>query len=112
MIKHKANSTKYQWGEGCFGWHLLDNSDLSVIQESMPANTHESRHYHHRAQQLFYILKGIATFNIEGEKIQVKKNECIHIRKGQVHKISNNSSSLLEFLLISHPHAHGDRTEV
>jgi mannose-6-phosphate isomerase-like protein (cupin superfamily) len=112
MIKHKANSKKYQWGGGCFGWHLLDNSDLSVIQESMPVDTHEGRHFHNNAQQFFYILAGIATFNIDGKNLQVKKHESIHIEKGQAHRIANKGDCQLEFLLISQPHAHGDRTEL
>ena len=55
----------YQWGDGCDGWVLLDTNELSVKQECMPAQTSESLHYHEKAQQFFFILKGIGTFVVE-----------------------------------------------
>ncbi len=109
MIKNKHNSPKYTWGDNCFGWHLLNNPSLSVIQETMPAGTQEALHLHRKSQQFFYILKGRATFNIDGKEFKIEPGEGIHISKGQAHQISNQSQDELEFLVISEPHAHGDR---
>lgn len=51
MMKiNKALAQHYQWGAQCDGWHLVQNRELSVIHERMPAQTAEVNHYHHHAQ--------------------------------------------------------------
>jgi len=109
MKKTKENSEAYQWGVDCSGWYLVNNKELSVIQELMPPNTSEKNHKHINAQQFFYILRGEATFIIDGETTLIEKNQGIHITKNQVHQIKNNGDTDLEFLVISQPHSHNDR---
>ncbi len=109
MIINKSNSEKYSWGDNCLGWHLLNTSSLSVIQEIMPPSTKEQMHYHTKTQQFFYILTGVATFNINEKEVVVKANNGMHILPNQKHQIANNSADELEFLVISEPHSHGDR---
>lgn len=99
----------YQWGDGCDGWNLVDEPELSVKQERMPAGTAEQLHYHERAQQFFFILKVTATFEINGELIAVKEQEGIKIKKGTKHRISNNTGEDLEFILSSQPSTQNDR---
>lgn len=112
MKKTKQNSKEYSWGTNCLGWHLVNEKELSVIQEVMPPNTGEVAHKHRDSQQFFFILKGIATFELEGKVTLVKENEGMHIQKNQVHKIQNNTDMDLEFLVISQPHSHKDRITV
>ena len=64
LNKHTALH-HYKWGNNCDGWVLADTETLSVKQELMPMHTAESLHYHKKAQQFFFILKGIATFEVE-----------------------------------------------
>jgi len=45
------NVEHYVWGDSCDGWHLVLQSDLSVIEECVPAGASEVRHYHQKAQQ-------------------------------------------------------------
>ena len=99
----------YQWGEGCDGWNFVDETSLSVKQERMPAGTSEALHYHQQAQQFFFILKGIASFEIEGESIILKEQEGIHIQPRQKHRISNHTESELVFILSSQPSTKNDR---
>lgn len=99
----------YQWGADCDGWNLVDEDGLSVKQELMPAGTSEVKHYHERAQQFFFILKGTATFEIEGTTIQVNEGEGLHIEAGKRHRILNESSEELEFILSSQPSTSNDR---
>jgi len=75
----------------------------------MPLGTSEQLHYHTFAQQLFYILSGKATFEVEGQIRVVNANESIHIPKGTKHCVSNKGDSVLEFIVISEPKSHGDR---
>jgi mannose-6-phosphate isomerase-like protein (cupin superfamily) len=109
QVKSIENAEHYSWGDNCDGWHLLKSDSLSVIRERMPTDTSEQLHFHTHAQQLFYILSGIATFEVEGEIIVVNENESLHIPKGVKHCIGNKSDSILEFLVISEPKSHGDR---
>ncbi len=108
-VKTIENSEHYIWGNRCDGWHLLKTDSLSIIHERMPANTSESLHFHKNAQQFFYILEGIATFEIEGELFEVTKNQGFHIKPNYKHRILNNTSVELKFLVISEPKSHGDR---
>jgi mannose-6-phosphate isomerase-like protein (cupin superfamily) len=106
----KYNSLKhYQWGTGCDSWNLVEEKKLSVKQEQMPAGTSEIKHYHKEAQQIFFILTGTATFEVEGESIVVKMGEGLHIPAGDTHKISNSTEENLEFIVCSQPSTIHDR---
>lgn len=105
----KENSKEYDWGKNCKGWHLVNTKELSVIQELMPSGTEEIKHKHSKSQQFFYIIKGEATFLINGEKRQVSSNQGIHIEPNNFHQIKNETDENLEFIVISQPHSHGDR---
>ena len=112
MILSTSNTEHYNWGQNCDGWHLLKSDTLTVIQERMPPNTGEQLHYHHKAQQLFYILSGTATFNVNGVTEMAGPNQSIHIKPDTQHCILNNGDADLHFLVISEPKSHGDRVNV
>jgi len=99
----------YQWGDGCDCWVLLDTDSLSVKQERMPAQTAEALHYHEKAQQFFFILKGIATFVVENESYTVYTGQGFHIESGKKHRIINNTAEDIEFILSSQPSTNNDR---
>jgi len=51
----QENALKYyQWGKNCEGWTMVDEPDLTVKVEAMPAGTEEVLHYHAYAQQFFF----------------------------------------------------------
>jgi mannose-6-phosphate isomerase-like protein (cupin superfamily) len=60
-------------------------------------------------QQVFYILSGTATFEVEGAIKTVKPDQSIHFPPNIKHRILNNGGTDLHFLVISEPKAHGDR---
>ncbi len=103
------NAENYKWGDNCDGWHFLKNDALSVIRENMNPGTAEQMHLHQLAQQLFYILSGVASFEIAGEALELKEGESVHIPAGTIHRIANKSNEVLHFLVISQPKSHGDR---
>ena len=112
MIQSKHNSEHYTWGNACDSWVLNDSSNLSVKHEKMPAGTAEQLHFHERAEQVFYILKGEAMLQINNEKFQVRSGESISILPGSKHFISNESEDEIEFLVISSPSTYNDRIEI
>lgn len=111
MIKTKENSEHYSWGNNCDGWHLVQSSSLSIIEELMPPHTEETSHYHEKSQQFFRILKGTATFYVNDEVIKVPAGKGIHILPGIRHQIKNEEDVNLEFLVISEPTTRGDRIQ-
>ena len=62
LINKEKALQHYTWGDNCDGWVLVDTEQLSVKQERMPQQTFETLHYHEKAQQFFFILKGIALY--------------------------------------------------
>lgn len=112
MIKSIRNSEHYTWGNNCDGWRLLQSDNMSIIEERMPAHTREVLHYHRFAQQVFYILSGTATFEINSVIHHVQAHESIHIPPLTWHRIYNNNANDLKFLVISQPKASGDRIEL
>ncbi len=112
MIKSKENSEHYTWGDHCSGWHLVKSQKLSVIEELMPPKTQEKKHYHNNSQQFFRILSGTATFEIGTEVVEVESGSGIHIPPKVKHRIRNDQSVNLEFIVISEPTTRDDRYEV
>lgn len=102
----------YNWGESCDGWHLVKTSKLSVIQERVPPNCAENRHYHRNAEQFFFILSGVATMEMDGEFFTLTANDGIHVSAGVKHQISNQHHSDLLFTVTSTPPSHGDRVDL
>jgi mannose-6-phosphate isomerase-like protein (cupin superfamily) len=99
----------YKWGSDCDGWNLVNEESLSVKQELMPAGTKEVKHYHEKAQQFFFILKGSARFELDNSTIEINAGAGLHIKAGQKHSIANDSNEDLEFLLCSQPSTKEDR---
>jgi mannose-6-phosphate isomerase-like protein (cupin superfamily) len=100
---------QYTWGDDCYGWNFVDTDALSIKQELMPPDTSEKKHYHEFANQFFFVLKGKATFNIDGNEQVLKPHQGIEIKAGQKHFISNRSDTDLEFILYSQPSTNNDR---
>lgn len=78
----------------------------------MPSLTKEKLHFHSKAQQFFFILKGAATFYLEDAKIKVHEQKGISIPPQTRHFIANETSLPLDFLVISQPSTNEDRTLV
>lgn len=109
MKKSANNTPSYTWGNNCKGWPLAEDQSLRVIEEEMPPGTEEQLHYHEKAAQVFYILKGEAEFQVGEETILAAQGESLQIPAGHPHKISNKSNQNIRFLVISAPTTNGDR---
>ena len=107
-----ANAEHYAWGEGCDGWHMLKHPDLSVIQERVPAGRGEVKHYHTRARQYFFVLKGRASLEFDDQTVSFGPGEGVHVPPGVHHRFVNSGTEAGEFLVISAPTTQGDRTNV
>jgi mannose-6-phosphate isomerase-like protein (cupin superfamily) len=109
MIIDKVNALHYLWGNNCDSWVLNDTPELSIKLESMPPGTKEMLHYHEKAQQFFFILKGTASFYSDDKKHILAPQQGITVLPDQKHFIANETDGVLEFLVISQPSTHNDR---
>lgn len=107
---NRENSKSYKWGDNCISWIFVDKENLGVKSESMPCRTKEKLHSHSKALQFFYILKGKATFYLNGKTEMIGKNQGILIDPQMEHYIANETEELLDFLVISQPTTNNDRT--
>lgn len=105
----KRNAEHYTWGGTCDGWHLVKRGEVSVIHERMPPGTSEVRHYHERAWQFFFVLSGVATLEVGGEREELQAQEGREVPAGVAHQMMNRAEHDLEFVVISQPPSHGDR---
>ncbi|MFS1512919.1 cupin domain-containing protein [Chengkuizengella sp. SCS-71B] len=108
----KKNAEHYIWGKLCDGWHLAKSNELSIIHEKMPPHTTENKHFHNKSKQFFFVLSGQATIEVKDEMILLNEHEGIEILPNTPHQMMNNSSSDVEFLVISTPTSKGDRVVV
>lgn len=106
------NAEHYNWGQQSDGWHLLKSDDLGVIEERMSPGSFEQLHYHEKAQQVFYILSGKASFLIADVAVSLNPGESVHIPAFTRHQISNKTDTDLRFIVISTPKSHGDRINI
>ena len=104
-----SSAEYYTWGNQCDGWHLVKQPELSVIQERMPPGTAEVRHLHRLARQFFYVLRGKANLEVGGTDHELVAGQGLEVAPGTAHQMFNRSESDVEFIVVSQPHAHGDR---
>jgi mannose-6-phosphate isomerase-like protein (cupin superfamily) len=103
----------YKWGgpqgTDCDGWHLVKTPELSVIEELMPPDTSELRHFHAHARQFFFVLEGELTLEVEHHDFLLHPGEGLEISPGQQHQAMNRSTQSVRMLVTSQPPSHGDR---
>jgi len=107
--RSRETADHYSWGSGCDGWHLVNQPEVSVIQERMPPETAEVRHLHRYSRQFFYVLDGCAALEAGGMEYSLGPGEGLEVAPETPHRISNCGASDLSFLVVSSPHSHGDR---
>jgi mannose-6-phosphate isomerase-like protein (cupin superfamily) len=84
----KLTAEHYVWGEG---WHLVKNSNSSVIHERMPPNTSEVKHYHEKSRQFFFMLSGTIAIEVNGSIMNLDKHEGIEVPPLVPHQVFNSS---------------------
>ena len=63
----------------------------------LPIGSEVKEHLHDRTDEFYFILKGSATFTVDGISSTIKEGDCILTRKGSRHSLSNVTEDL-EFI--------------
>jgi mannose-6-phosphate isomerase-like protein (cupin superfamily) len=112
MLISIENAEHYIWSGNCDGWHLLKRTDMSVIQERVPAGGAEVMHTHEQARQFFFILEGEGTMSFEDHEVILQKGQGLEVAPKLKHQFKNNSPAEVHFLVISVPSTGGDRVNL
>jgi len=108
-----ASAPKYAWGDHCDGWRLVDDADLSVTEERVPAGGFEEWHVHDNAHQFFYMLSGSAEMRTsEGNLPLNGPGAGVDVPAGVAHQFTNVGTADTRFLVISTPTTSNDRRPV
>lgn len=112
MIRNKANAPHYLWQSVCDGWPLVEGRDLSFKEERMPPGTAERCHRHQRARQVFYVLSGQLTMELDGALHRLSSGDALEIPPGLPHQARNESEADTGFLVVSVPPTAADREDL
>ncbi len=102
----------FAWGNNCSVWTLLDDKELTVMQEKMPPNSGDELHYHNLSTQFVYILSGTLQIEIDDKIVTLNAFQGLKIPKKSQHRVMNNSNDEVTFLLMSTPGHVDDRVLV
>lgn len=112
MISRRT-AQHFIWREVCAGWFLVNRpARLTVLHERMPPGSSEARHFHRVALQFFFVLSGVATLELDGERIELRALEGVEVPPRVPHQMQNRSDTPIEFLVVSQPNSRDDRVLV
>jgi mannose-6-phosphate isomerase-like protein (cupin superfamily) len=84
-------------------------ANQSLAEARLPPGARTTKHYHPRAEEIYYLLEGTARMEIDGEFREVGPGDAIAIPPGARHQITNTGPGLLKFLCCCAPgYQHAD----
>ena len=92
---------------------LLDASNAPVANQSLaeaalPPGGATERHHHRRSEELYFLLEGEGTMEIDGEERSVRTGDAILIPPGARHRITAGDSGLRFLCACAPPYSHED----
>jgi mannose-6-phosphate isomerase-like protein (cupin superfamily) len=89
--------------------NFSDARNQSLAEATLSPGSATTEHYHPRAEEIYYILRGAARLRIEGASRDLRPGDAVLIAAGQRHKIWNTGTEELIFLCCCSPaYAHDD----
>ena len=111
-IRNRDEQAPFTTKDGSTIRSLLDLSNApvanqSLAEASLPAGAATDRHYHKQSEEIYYLLEGRGTMELDGETLDVGPGDAILIPPGAWHQIT--ASEPLRFLCCcAPPYAHED----
>ena len=93
---------------------ILDRTNAPVAHQSLaeatlPVDGATQRHYHRAAEEIYFILEGRGSLEIDGETRKVSPGDGVLIPPGAWHQICADESAPLRFLCCcAPPYSHED----
>jgi quercetin dioxygenase-like cupin family protein len=84
------------------------NGSVSVFECYVPANAKmPAPHSHDAFEETIYGLKGVTTWTVDGETIEIGVGEALCVPRGAIHGFQNGGSTDATFLAIASPGVFG-----
>ena len=84
------------------------NGSVSVFECYVPANAKmPAPHSHDAFEETIYGLKGVTTWTVDGETIEIGVGEALCVPRGAIHGFQNGGSADATFLAIASPGVFG-----
>ena len=85
--------------------HILETNEMATNCRVLAKITLEpgasiGYHQHEKEEDIYYILTGIATVNLNGETRSVYPGEAVYLAAGGSHSIANDGQVPLEFVSV------------
>ncbi len=91
----------HEWGviEWLVGAEVGNSGELSVARVDLPAGNETNLHAHDNCEESVYVVQGIVECSVGGAAVKLGPGDVAMVRRGEVHRIRNNSSEPAELLL-------------
>jgi len=113
-IRSRDAAVPFTTADGSTIRSLLDRSNAPVAHQSLAEATLEPgtatvRHYHRAAEEIYYLVEGAGTMEVDGAESRVRAGDAVLIPPGAWHRIAADPGGPLRLLCCcSPPYAHGD----
>ena len=69
----------------------------------IPSRCFSIAHYHRKAEEMYFMLRGEAEMTVNGRTFPLSKNQSLLVHPGDVHQIRNKRRQDVEFLVVCTP---------
>jgi len=81
----------------------------SLAEATLEPSEATERHYHREMEEIYFVVKGSGTMEVDGETQTVRPGDAVLIPAGAWHQLENNGSSELRILCCcAPPYSHED----
>lgn len=91
------------WDDVCDAYHLVDRTDLGVVEEVVPPGASGRPHQHARSREFFFVLGGEATIRLGPREVRVGEGSGLEVPAGTRHQVRNDGTAELRLLVVSTP---------
>jgi mannose-6-phosphate isomerase-like protein (cupin superfamily) len=81
----------------------------SLAEATLEPAQATQRHYHRASEEIYFVVKGSGTLEVDGEERRVRPGDAVLIPPGAWHSLENDGTSELRILCCcSPPYSHED----
>lgn len=99
----RTTARRSVWDDACDAYHLLDRTDLGVVEQVVPPGAGGRPHQHERSREFFYVLAGEATIALGPREVRVPVGSGVEVPAGTRHQVRNDGADELRLLAVSAP---------
>ena len=100
-LRSPASVQPYVTKDGSTIRELHHTVSQSLAEASLPPGGATQRHYHARSEEIYFILEGAGTIEVDGERRRVRAGDAVLIPPGARHTIA--AAGQLRFLCCCSP---------